>query len=105
MSHTRGECEAIRLLREILEHEDGRAHAMEAGRRLLKSLRLPPGALAQGRKCSRVSQAQLREIARLDAEGLTDTQIHRETGVPRYLVRHHRAGSSAMLDALLEVGS
>jgi DNA-binding CsgD family transcriptional regulator len=100
----RGECEAIRLLRLIVEGNDGDLfRAIDEAKLLLRALRTPKNLSPVGRRVSAVTVEQLRQMAQLDAEGkLTQQEIADRLGVNRYNVNHHLRPSKAMLAALLE---
>lgn len=101
--HAHGECEALRLLREIVEGRDEYLPAAIAqAKALLRSYRVSPRYRTNGRPLT-LSHAQLREIARLDGEArYTQAQIAAKVGTSRAQVAHHLRPSSAMLAALLE---
>lgn len=110
--HARGEAEAIRILREILESPadtiegDRRLQrAMADGKKLLRLLRLQPQCKQTGRPVTRVTPQQLREISRLDAKGWSQNKIAAEVKTSRDLVRHHLKPSAAMLATQLEENS
>lgn len=105
--HQRGECEALRLLRAIVEGNDAAMFlAIADAQKFLKSLRRSKGQLQMGRKLSRVTPEQLREISRLDSlRTKTQGEIAKDVGVPRPLVSHHLKPSKAMLSALLDIAA
>lgn len=93
------ECEAIRLLRAIVEGGDPELPgAIAQAKQLLRRLRQP----RTGRDLRAVTPAQLREIARLRGEGKTEHEISGLTGVKRWAVHYHIRPSASMEDALLE---
>jgi len=102
MSHPRGECEAIRLLRKVLDQEQtGREweDAMAAGRDFLQRLN-GPAFCGRTRGC-KISREELREIARLDGLHWTQQAIADRLGIKRASICYHLKPSGPMLDALL----
>jgi DNA invertase Pin-like site-specific DNA recombinase len=98
MTDTR-ECEALRILRAILEGgPEELPAAMARGRQLLRTMRGP----RTGRLLRAVTPAQLREIARRRADRETEHAIAAALGLNRGIVHHHLRPSQAMQDALLE---
>lgn len=105
----RGECEALRILRAIIESDASTVtgdrmlqRGLADGRKLLQSLRIPRGHKQAGRPATITTPSLLRTVARLDAEGRTYAQIAKETGLNRHSVRHHLKPSAAMLAAMTE---
>jgi DNA-binding transcriptional ArsR family regulator len=106
---TRGECEALRLLKRILDiHTAQASSAYVSGEMtrcllsadaLMRSLRLPMGAKQSGRPLTVTKPATLRRIASLHAQGMNFSQIADATGISRGNVRHHLKPSAAMLNA------
>jgi len=120
----RGEAEAIRLLRLMVECSysflsdfeaeqigtrggkeafEGAENFVSARRRacrLLQSWALPVGKKPMPMR--RYSYAQLREVARLHAEGLSTCAIARETGMTHWSVHYHLGPSGAMQAAMLD---
>lgn len=93
------ECEAIRLLRIIVEGNDAElGAAIEQARRLLSALRAP----RTGRRLSVVTPTLLREIARQRSEGRTEHEIAQAVGIDRRLLHYHLRPSQAMQDAMME---
>jgi len=121
----RGECEAIRLLRLMVECSysflsdfeaeqcgtqggkeafEGAENFVSARRRawrLLRSWELPDGGRVW--KMRRYSYAQLREVARLHAEGLSTCAIAKRVGMTHWSVHYHLGPSGSMQAAMLDV--
>ena len=97
MSHAinRRECEAIRLLRCIV---DGDTSAIGKARNLLRAF-IGPINQRTGRPAC-VTYEQLRAMARLYAEGLTQRDIATKVNTSRHNVCHHLKPSAAMLAAM-----
>lgn len=102
--HIKGECEAFRLLRIIISGTDEEVLlAKMASCRLLHGLRQPKNMPPIGRPLGVVTTSQLREIARLDAQGgLSQRDIALAVGVKRANVSHHLRPSKAMMAAMLQ---
>lgn len=96
------ECEAIRVLRLIVEGQDEQLPAARAeARRLLHAWRVP----RTGRLVRTITPEQLRTIAKLRTERKTEHQIAGLVGVPRWTVHYHLRPSQAMQDAMMEAAA
>jgi len=99
MKHQRGECEALRLLRAIVEGNSAEAVlAMGQARQLIKIFHRPGHHPHPLRK---ITQDQLREIAQLDAMNWPSQRIADKIGIHRRAVTYHLKPSGAMFDAML----
>jgi len=120
----RGECEAIRLLRVMVECSYsflsdfeaqmagtkweasgfeaavGFVSARRRAHRLLASWALPVG--KKPLPMRRYTYAQLREVARLHAEGKSTCAIARETGMTHWSVHYHLGPSGSMIAAMVD---
>jgi hypothetical protein len=107
MKHTRGECQALRILRAIIEGSaEEFPQAWNAGAELLRSLRLPANTGQVGHPLRMCNVDQLRLVAALDAEGkLTQEQIAARVGLTRAAVCYHLRPSAAMLRAIVDKGA
>jgi len=93
-----GECEAIRYLYQIVQGDVAEMDAaVTRARHFLQ-------ALGSGRRAGRpntvTSPELLREVARLDGEGVPRREIAERLGMSHRTVDHHLRPSASMVDAL-----
>ena len=101
MKHQRGECEALRLLRQLVEGDDQQmARALAAARPFLRRMR-GPAYCGRTAGC-KITRQQLRTIAELDGQHWTQQAIADRLGIKRASVHYHLRPSAPMIEALLE---
>jgi len=86
--------------KEGFEWAEAFVSARRRAARLLQSWSLPEGGRVW--KMRRYSHAQLREVARLHAEGLSTCAIARKTGMTHWSVHYHLGPSGSMQAAMLD---